>query len=631
MHKISKAALLAALCFAPSAAFAETVTTNDDTIVVTATRASGGIPREQLGGSVTLLSAADLELRQTQVLSDVLRDVPGVEVSRGGVIGGLTDIRIRGAEANHTLVLIDGMDASDVVNQQFEFSTLIADDVARVEVLRGQQSALYGSDAIGGVIQYLTATGTEAPGARARFEYGSFGTAEMSARVAGVNGPLDWAVSGNIFDTDGTNDIEGGHRDLAFESKTLAGRFGLQINDDLSLTAVVRSRDSRWDVNEDVDFDGIYLDSPGIYSESEAVYGLVRADLSTFNDAWTHSLTLQRAQGQSFSHSLIPFFGDTSNEGERNKASYVTTLHFGGDTFDQHLTGAIDYKEETFETSSIVGSRSIDQTGYVLDYNALVNGHLGFGAALRRDENSRFEGSTTYRVQASYALDTGTRLRAAAGSGIKNPTMTELFGFGGTFIGNPDLTPEKSEGWEIGVEQYLFGRDVLLGVTYFESDLTDEIGAVNFFTGPATNVVGQSTRNGVEVFAQAHFGAQWAIDLSYTHLDAEQPDGTPEPRRADNTASANISWRTAGDRGGLNLNVRYNGEQEDTFFPAFPNPPVPETLDAFTLVNIGANWKLTEALQVYGRVENALDEDYQEVFGYEGIGRAAYVGIRAGF
>jgi vitamin B12 transporter len=194
------------------------------------------------------------------------------------------------------------------------------------------------------------------------------------------------------------------------------------------------------------------------------------------------------------------------------------------------------------------------------------------------------------------------------------------------------LKPEKSEGWEAGVEQSLFGRALLVGATYFDSTLHDEI-VTDFSLFPITsslNLAQKSTQKGVELFAQARIGKQWRIDGAYTNLDAKQGNVT-EVRRADNIASVNLAWRTAGDRGGVNVNVRYNGEQNDTQFLFVPPFSQPVTLKAFTLVNLGADWRLSDKLQIYGRVENALDETYQEVFGYATAGRAAYVGLRAGF
>ena len=172
-------------------------------VIVTATRAGEGVRRDVLGASITVLEPDDLEQRQTRLVSDVLRDVPGVAVGRAGTVGGLTQVRVRGTEGNHVLVLIDGMEASDPYSGEFDFAVLLADEVARIEVLRGQQSALYGSDAIGGVIHYMTASGKDAPGVRARVEAGSFDTVEGAARFAGSSGVFDYAVSAGYQTTDG--------------------------------------------------------------------------------------------------------------------------------------------------------------------------------------------------------------------------------------------------------------------------------------------------------------------------------------------------------------------------------------------------------------------------------------------
>src|SRR5712671_1058965 len=221
-----RAALLSALTFISTQAAAQSasVISPQEQVLITASRL-GGIRSDLLGSSSTILEPIDLQLRQTVIVSDILRDVPGVAVSRAGPIGQFTHVRIRGADANHTLVLIDGIKASDPFYGEFEFETLIADDVAKIEVLRGEQSALYGSDAIGGVIHYITATGAEAPGFRARAEGGSFGSANASARYAGVEGGFDYALSAAYSRTDGVPDNPLGTRRLGSEGLNLAGKF----------------------------------------------------------------------------------------------------------------------------------------------------------------------------------------------------------------------------------------------------------------------------------------------------------------------------------------------------------------------------------------------------------------------
>jgi vitamin B12 transporter len=172
-------------------------------VVVTPTRATDGVEPDQVGSSITVITPRQFEDRQVRFVSDVLRDVPGVSVSRTGGFGSLTELRVRGSESNQTLVLVDGVEASDQFFGFFDWGTLIADDVARMEVLRGQQSALYGSDAIGGVINYTTSSGREAPGIRIRAEGGSMNTFGGAGRLGGVNGGLDYVLSGGYQSSDG--------------------------------------------------------------------------------------------------------------------------------------------------------------------------------------------------------------------------------------------------------------------------------------------------------------------------------------------------------------------------------------------------------------------------------------------
>ncbi len=268
-YLVSSAALGAAAILAPDLVRAQAAGGISE-LVVTASRSGQPERVDTLGASITVISAQDLQVRQTQLVSDVLRDVPGAAVSRTGGVGGLTQVRLRGTESNHTLVLIDGMEVADPYDGEFDFATLIADDVARVEVLRGQQSALYGSDAIGGVIHYITATGAEAPGLRARVEGGSFGTYEGSARAAGVSGPVDYAVSGAFLHTDGAPNALFGTRDLGARIGALSAKVVVTPTDGFRIKAVGRYTDTRADTN-DSETDpasplfGYAVDTPGAH------------------------------------------------------------------------------------------------------------------------------------------------------------------------------------------------------------------------------------------------------------------------------------------------------------------------------------------------------------------------------
>jgi vitamin B12 transporter len=610
-------------------------------VVVTASRSGEGTELRELPASVTLLTAADLQERQTRLVSDVLRDVPGLAVSRTGV--GQTDVRIRGTEANHVLVLIDGIEASDPFQGQFDFSQLLADEAARVEVLRGQQSSLYGSDAIGGVIQYITLTGREAPGVSVRAEGGSFGTAAGGARVAGYTDTFDYAVSGSAYRTQGTPTARGGERDVGFTTANATAKLTWTPSPVFKLTGVARytyadalTNDSEFDPASPLF--GRIVDTPGSRARVDSIYALVRGDLSLAGGKWNTALTGQIADIDRTGYSA---FGVSSGDhGRRYKGSLESSYRFGDDRVIHRVTGAVDFEREEFENTTpggfaFTGRRATENWGVVGQYELTVDGAFSAGASVRHDANDRFADATTWRAQAGYRLPFGLRVRGAYGTGVKNPGYFELYGFeDGRYIGNPGLKPEKSEGWEAGIDQEFAGRRATIGATYFDSRLKDEIyttyPAPDFVATPANRTT-RSKQRGVELFVSARPIDQLKFDLAYTYLDAKE-NGVTEVRRPQNVGSANVTVFSRDQRLSGTLTVRYNGRQDDVTFtdPTYATSPI-VSLREYVLVNLNAEYRLTPKIALFGRVENLLAEDYEEVFSFATPGRAAYGGVRAKF
>src|SRR5690606_16950773 len=638
-------ALWASSAHAQSSTVAEADEQPGEDIVVSASRSGEGIPANQLGASVTVLDAEALDQRQTRIVSDILRDVPGVAVSRTGGVGGMTQIRLRGSEGNHVLVLIDGIEVASPYQGEYDFGSLIADPSARIEVLRGQQSSLYGSDAIGGVIHYMTLSGAEAPGFSLRAEGGSFSTAGMATRMAGVAGDLDYAISGSYYHTGGTPTARNGIRDVGSDSLGLSAKLAWSPSENFRISGVGRYSYTQADNNSsETDpvspLSGYTVDSPGEYFNNEAFYGLISVELLALDGRWSNTLSGQIADTtrRGFAPEVPsgPSVFDYGNEGQRLKGSFTSSLRFGTDVISHRLTGAIDAERESFRNLSagaFQGKRDTDNIGLVGQYELFVNDALSFGASIRHDDNNRFDDVTTYRVQASYALGNGSRIRGAWGTGVKNPGYFELFGYvDGQYIGNPDLKPEKSEGWEAGVEQR-FGTDATIGVTYFDATLQNEI--FTDYPAPAyvatpSNRTTRSTQHGVEAFLSARPISQVRLDASYTYLKAKE-NGVEEVRRPKHMASFNGTFFSADERFSGTLTVRYNGEMTDV---AYTDPswiPVNVVLDDFVLVNLSAEYKLRPGVSVFGRVENLFDENYEEVFSFATAGRAAYAGARVRF
>ncbi len=602
-------------------------------ILVSASR-DAAVLREDYTGSALIITADQLEARQTRDIADVLRDVSGVAVAG---IAGQTQIRLRGAEGNHVLVLVDGIEVSDPFAGEFDIGTLQAEVGARVEVLRGPQSALYGPDAIGGVVAYESASGRSVPGLAARIEGGTDNTINGTLRYGASGDSWDAALSAVVVSTDGQPSARNGTRDIGRDSYTLSGKGSVDVADGFQLRAAARFIRTEGQTN-DSDFDftsptfGFTVDSPGVTFTNEAVYALVGARAEALDGRWTHDLSAQVAEVDRETDS--PFGLTSASEGDRVKASYVTAFKLA----DEHnLTFAADWERESFRNAlaasgGFTGRRAIEQTGFVGEYR-YAGEAFDLSAAIRHDINDRFRDATTFRVGAGYRITDTTRLRAAGGSGVKNPGFFELFGFvDGRFIGNAALRPEKSTGWEVGLDQDL-GTSARLSVTYFDSELEGEIFTTfpppTFIATPANRTT-VSQQRGVEVALSARFAEQWSVDAAYSYLDAEE-NGVREVRRPKHIASAALTWTAPDDAASATLVVRHNGATPDVAFvdPSFV--PVRVTLDDYTLVNLNAQVKLAEGISAFARAENLLGEDYEQVFSFVSPGRSAVVGIEARF
>ncbi len=601
-------------------------------ILIVASR-DASLQRENYTGSALVITAEQLEQRQTRDIADVLRDVPGVAVAG---VAGQTQIRLRGSEGNHVLVLVDGIEVSDPFAGEFDVGTLQAEVGARVEVLRGPQSALYGSDAIGGVIAYESASGRAVPGIAARIEGGTDSTINGALRYGAAGDTWDAALSATVVSTDGQPNARGGTRDIGRDSYTVSGKGSVEVAEGFALRAAARFIRTEGQTN-DSDFDtasptfGFIIDSPGTRFTNEAIYALLGARAEALEGRWTHDLSAQVAD---VTRDNFTSFGRSfGNEGDRVKASYVTALRLD----DAHnLTFAADYEVEGFRNTTpggfaFNGRREIEQVGFVGEYR-FSGEAVDLSAAIRHDINDRFADATTFRVGAGYRVTESTRLRAAAGSGVKNPGFFELFGFvDGRFIGNENLRPEKSTGWEVGVDQDL-GERARVSLTYFDSELEGEIfttfPAPAFIATPANRIT-DSEQRGVEVSVAAKLAEQLSLDAAYSYLDAEE-NGAREVRRPEHIASAALTWTAPGDAASATLVVRHNGATPDVVFDTnFREGRV--QLDDYTLVNLNARVKLADGINAFARVENLLDQEYEQVFSFVSPGRSAVLGVEARF
>jgi vitamin B12 transporter len=580
-----------------------------------------GLRPAELGevtASVSVLTADDLAVRRAPNPADQLRAVAGASVSRSGSLGGLTQVRLRGAEANHTLVLLDGVELSDPVTGETDFGLLTALPIGRIEVLRGEGSSVYGSDAIGGVVLLTSAQGAGWTGFA---EGGSFGTGQGAVGWSGDH--LGLAASG--FETGGVDSSgTGGRKDgsLAF-SGLASARYDFGADWALSLAGLLRRTESDFDA--DTDFDG-RLDDAALQTMSEQA--LAGGTLTGTTGPVDHVLsgsfnTLERKTTDT------GVFTDRAT-GERTKFSWSPAVAIGAQSF----AGLIDFERETYERrdASFGGltnaSEAFESVGIAGEYRAARAGFDVSVLARFDDNRGRFDDAATWRAGAAYAFDaTRGRLRASIGTGVKNPTFTELFGFfPGSFIGNPDLEPETSLGWELGWAQSLGA--LTLDAAYFEANLENEIfTAFNpNFTSTSRNRVGESDRSGVELSAKWQAAPRLSLSGQATFLSSRNDAGEDEIRVPQRTASLAADWHDPGKGIRLGAALDYVGDQGDLDFGAFPAARV--DLDAYVLASLTAEIPLTEDIALTLRGDNLLDKTATDVLGYSGPGAGLYVGLK---
>ena len=633
LTKLSAIAMIA--CYQVIPAMAEEKIEQHPEIIVSASRIP--LPAQEVGSAVTVITAEDIERKQVRIVSDLLREVPGVAVNRSGAVGGFTQVRIRGAEANQTLVIIDGMEVNDPSGgSEFDFGNLLAADIERIEILRGPQSALYGSDAIGGVINIVTRKGRGPVAGRLSLEGGSFGTGQASAGVRGGGDRYHFSLGATGYTTDGVsiapesegNSEEDGHRNQSYNAK-----LGVTPLENFEIELFGRFVKSTTDTDPQPAVAGIVRTVDGDEETRTAQRtGRVLVKYGLFDGAWEHMLGagFNEEIADSFTNNAVTFEAD----GEKARYDYLTNFFFETPSVAEAAHSLIflaEREDESQVTRSTFGGSDLDITnyGYAGEYRAGLWDRLFLSGGVRRDDNDIFKDATTFRTTAAYLHNkTGTRLHGSYGTGVKNPTLSELFGFGPNFVPNSNLSPEKSKGWDIGVEQRFLGDVLSADVTYFNNQITDLIqGAGN----TAVNLDGVSKIHGVEVAATASIAEGLTFSGQYTFTDGEDANGTELVRRAKHLASANLAYEFLDGRAKLDLGIDYNGKQKDTQFSNFFADRASVTLDDFVLVNLAASHDLIEGVVLFGRVENFLDEDYQEILGFSSSGIGAFVGLRKTF
>ena len=596
------------------------------TIVVTASREPVEI--EQAAVSATVFDREEIEALELPLTGDMLRLVPGLSVATTGPKGTQTQIRIRGAEANHTLLFVDGIRFNDpAAGNEARFELLTSDALTRIEVVRGPQSALWGSEALGGVVALDTARPSGGDAFSALGEIGSQDSARASAQFAAQAGDVGLSGSAGSLRSDGIDSFGTGEERDGFENRaaSLKAVYSPVEAGEIGVVGHYVEGDSEFDGFDPVTF----LRANTLDSTKNRIFA-VRGWAKTEANGW--SLLLDGSYLDSANRNRLGDNPLNSTFGERFTLGGQLSRQWGG----HRVTAAVEHEGEDFKArdQSFFGAtdqdRSRELTALIGQWRAEWSDAIVTDVAIRHDRFSAFADETTLRGTVLFRPAPAWTLHAGYGEGIAQPTFYDLFGFfPGSFVGNPDLRPERSRGFEAGVRWD--GAKAGLGVTAFSNRLRDEIVDTfdpETFLSSTVNVDGKSRRRGVEVDGEYRLGLA-RLSANYTYLDAGEQRVTGdaqvrEVRRPKHSANLFLDGSAGSFDFGAGLS--YVGERIDTDFDLFPAERV--RLDDYVLASVKLAYRITPAVEAYARLENAFDADYQDVVGYNTPGRTVYAGLR---
>lgn len=624
---------------------AHAVAADGETIIVTATRAP--LTLDEIPAAIAVLDKAAIDRAQDIGVTELLLRTPAISISRNGGYGTSTSLRIRGAESDHSVVVIDGVKLNDPSSTGggFNFTNLLVGDIARIEVLRGPQSILWGSQAIGGVVNIVTASPEKALEGSFDIEAGSRNTVSARAAIGGQTGPLSWRIGGQRFTTDGISSHArafGGVERDGYRNHTLSGRAELALADNVSVEVRGTYASGR------VQFDGFNADSADYGLNKEFVgYAGVNFALADgrfqnriaygYTDTNRDNFNPTRARPQSFE-------ADGRNKRWEYQGSFAV-----GDRISA-IFGAENERSD-FRSRSPAASLSTPLPAFARGEAEITSAYgqlsvepvdgLTLNGGVRYDDHDRYGGQTLFAAGGVWRLPTDTVLRASYGEGFKAPSLFQLF----SEFGNVSLDPEAAKGWEAGIEQHLLGRQLVIGATWFDRTTTNQI-IFNSCSATATDPlcfvpgnpaarrfgyylnVARAEAHGIEASAALTLGGL-TVDGNYSWVVAEdRSPGTANfgkwlPRRPRDTANASANY--AFDFGlSLGAAVRWSGK-------SFDNASNATRLDDYTLVDLRAEFALSDRVKLFARAENIFDEQYMTAFRYGSLGRSVYTGIRGRF
>jgi len=642
MKKIIATLLVASLLALPRVAGAKEVETSQtettDTFVITAIRIE--IPTKEVASSLTVISSQDIENQQKATVLEVLRGLPGLDVVQAGGPGGQTAIFLRGAKSEHTLVLIDGMEMNNPITpgRSFDFAHLTADNIERIEIIRGPQSTLYGSDAIGGVINIITKKGKGKPRLSFSAEAGTYNTFEEKLGFSFGNKLANCSLSVSRLDTDGisaaSKDLAGNDEKDGYQNTSISARLGLTPAESFEFDLFLRTFDARADLDN---FGGASGDDPNYIEKVKQLFVKAQARVTLFNDLWEQRMGFSLSRHETRDDNPI----DADHPADLVQSTYIgdivkwdwqhniylhdtNTFTFGVELEEEK--GKFEFYSESIfgPFTTVFNTRKAQTNGFYLQDHIKLWNRWITTLGVRQDKHSTFGSKTTFRLASACLFpEAGTKLKATYGTGFKAPTLYQLF----SQFGNENLAAEKSVGWDVGFEQSFFKNTINFGITYFQNVIKNLIE----FDGASFSYknISEAETKGLEVNASVRPTKSLTITANYTNTDAkDKTNNEALIRRPKNKYSLGVNHNFL-RKGNVNLGVVHVGDRPDKFFDPVTYVTTDVTLDAYTLLNLAMSYNICKHFQVFGRVENLLSEKYEEVKGYGSPGTTIMVGVKA--
>ncbi|WP_290495653.1 TonB-dependent receptor plug domain-containing protein [Hyphomonas sp. UBA4494] len=609
-----KTALLGAVAFgftvSATAQTASIEETKLDTIIVNGSRLDQTMT--EIGSSVSVITRDDLEELGVDFALDAIATAPGLTVNQNGAFGGNASVRIRGASNDQTLVLIDGVPVNDPTGTGggYNFAYLDTDTIERIEVLKGPQSTLWGSDAIGGVVSITTKRPTEGLSGTVFGEYGSFNTLRGGASISNANEIGDFRLAATGLTTDGiskADEANGNSEDDGYDSQTVSAKGGL------NLPASVRLETSLMWSDAESEYDSYAFGAQGSVADGDEV---------TNSETLSGNITLKAPLFDGRLENLVQIgYADIERENTSNGVqSYFTEgdrvlFRYQG-TFAINDTNTLAFGTEREETSANEQESSIDSLFALYEFKPVDS--LTLTGGIRVDDQKTFGSETTGRVAAAWTATDQLTFKASWGQGFKAPSIfqsTYICTFCGLTAPNTNLKAETSEAYDIGVQWQSANERIVLGATLFDQETENMI---DFSYTAGYDNIALVDSQGVELTGAYAINNWLGIAASYTFIDSEDGNGNALARLPESTGHISASFDPDGPFSGAVL-VRYNGEEANTDG---------SELDSWTRVDLTGSYDLNDTVEIYGRIENLLDEEYQQILGYGTPGLSGSVGVR---